>query len=113
LGILRDYAMRMNILFDYTCVQYTIVQAVNHNMTYGIIYLMVTQVASVASSYSIHIGFAHLLRNLEYGTCAIIISLIRMINSILMLIGHAIIGMVKGLVMKINLLGNLLLEDIV
>lgn len=105
--------MWINILFDYIYVPYTIVQAVNHNTIYGIIYLMATQVASVASSYSIHIGFARLLGNYKYGTCAIIISLITMINSILMLIDHAIIGMDKGLMMKINLFGNLLQEDIV
>jgi len=53
------------------------------NVTHGTIYLMLAQVAFVASGYAIHIGLARLLGPSDYGIYAVVISLMTMVNLIL------------------------------
>jgi len=53
------------------------------NVTHGTMYLVLAQLAFVASGYAIHIGLAHLLGPSEYGSYAVVIAIVSMVTLIL------------------------------
>jgi O-antigen/teichoic acid export membrane protein len=54
-----------------------------HNIVRGILYLVVAQVAFVASGYAVHSGPGRLLGHDGYGIFAVVISLMTIVNLVL------------------------------